>query len=73
MPKIEIIQNTEELVEKLNSDFDRVSEMLYLVEKEVISIMNKIGESSLIDSVKYFDYLEQYKVIVSRCYYNRYP
>ncbi|MFV0593472.1 MAG: hypothetical protein ACK5M7_19025 [Draconibacterium sp.] len=72
MNRKEYIDGIHEYIEKLNFDFDRLNEFLFLIEEEILSQLKQMQQSSFEESLMFFVQLEVYNEIVAKCYYNRY-
>lgn len=71
MDRKEYIDGIHQVIENLNFDYDRLNELLYLIEEEIVFLLKKIKNTSVEESIAFFDQLETYKTIVAKCYYNR--
>lgn len=71
MNRKEYIEDIHIYIKKINFDFDRLNELLYLIEEEIVSLLRQIQQSSFNESLEYFEQLEYYKQIIAKCYYNR--
>jgi len=69
MESLNLFSETEELLAQLVFIKDRINENLYQVEKEILSLINQIKEStSLMESNAHFNQLMKYLAIVDRAF-----